>query len=213
MMVTCSEPLDVIGASLKPELDPSVATWNACWRFVQMFDPPASVPPFSQRVPVAAARPAGAGNRAGLLRQGHRRNHLELLAERELTATAARSCAPRMKTWKPPWRWCGACHPRPARSSAAAPRNTWCRMCSCGARARLGRGDQRRNAAARAAEPVVCEPGRPRHQATPACGAAAGGAPGCSRAWRSGRHADQVARSIVERQGEFLDQARSSCGP
>src|SRR5580692_2960122 len=81
-----SEPLDVIGASLKPELDPSVAEVERVLGIVQMFDPPGvgarsvSECLLLQLEQLEPATPGLASAKAIA------RNHLELLAERELTA-------------------------------------------------------------------------------------------------------------------------------
>jgi RNA polymerase sigma-54 factor len=81
-----TEPLDVIGASLKPELDPSVDEVERVLAIVQMLDP-AGVGARSvseclllQLEQLEPATPGVATARAIV------RSHLELLAERELTA-------------------------------------------------------------------------------------------------------------------------------
>jgi RNA polymerase sigma-54 factor len=81
-----SEPLDVIGASLKPELDPSVDEVERVLAIVQMFDPPGigarsvSECLLLQLEQLQPATPGLATARAIAS------DHLELLAERELTA-------------------------------------------------------------------------------------------------------------------------------
>ncbi|HEX4375554.1 MAG TPA: RNA polymerase factor sigma-54 [Steroidobacteraceae bacterium] len=81
-----TEPLDVIGASLKPELDPSVEEIDRVLAIIQMFDP-AGVGARSvseclglQLEQLDPATPGLAAARDIV------RSHLELLADRELTA-------------------------------------------------------------------------------------------------------------------------------
>ena len=82
-----SEPLDVIGASLKPELDPGVEEVERVLRVVQMLDPPGRRRALGERMPAAAARAARLPRPlAWPLAKSIARHHLELLAERELTA-------------------------------------------------------------------------------------------------------------------------------
>ncbi len=107
-----SEPLDVIGASLKPELDPSVAEVERVLAIVQMFDPPGvgarsvSECLLLQLEQLEAATPGLATAKAIA------RNHLELLAERELTALRRelRTSDEELETAVALVR---ACHPRP----------------------------------------------------------------------------------------------------
>ncbi len=107
-----SEPLDVIGASLKPELDPSVAEVERVLAVVQMFDPPGvgarsvSECLLLQLEQLEAATPGLATAKAIA------RNHLELLAERELTALRRelRTSDEELETAVALVR---ACHPRP----------------------------------------------------------------------------------------------------
>jgi RNA polymerase sigma-54 factor len=81
-----SEPLDVIGASLKPELDPGVEEVEEVLRAVQSLDPPGvgarsvSECLLLQLEQLTPATPGLA------LAKTIARHHLELLAERELTA-------------------------------------------------------------------------------------------------------------------------------
>src|SRR3984885_5877763 len=107
-----SEPLDVIGASLKPELDPQVAEVERVLAIVQMFDPPGvgarsvSECLMLQLEKLEAATPGLATAKAIA------RNHLELLAERELTALRRelRTSDEELETAVALVR---ACHPRP----------------------------------------------------------------------------------------------------
>jgi len=107
-----SEPLDVIGASLKPELDPSVAEVERVLAIVQTFDPPGvgarsvSECLLLQLEQLEAATPGLATAKAIA------RNHLELLAERELTALRRelRTSDEELETAVALVR---ACHPRP----------------------------------------------------------------------------------------------------
>jgi len=107
-----SEPLDVIGASLKPELDPSVAEVERVLAIVQTFDPPGvgarsvSECLLLQLEQLEAATPGLAPAKAIA------RNHLELLAERELTALRRelRTSDEELETAVALVR---ACHPRP----------------------------------------------------------------------------------------------------
>ncbi|HEY1725626.1 MAG TPA: RNA polymerase factor sigma-54 [Steroidobacteraceae bacterium] len=107
-----SEPLDVIGASLKPELDPSAADVENVLGIVQMFDPPGigarsvSECLLLQLDQLAVSTP-------GLpCAKAIARHHLELLAERELTALrrALRASDEELETAVALVR---ACHPRP----------------------------------------------------------------------------------------------------
>jgi RNA polymerase sigma-54 factor len=107
-----SEPLDVIGASLKPELDPSVAEVERVLAIVQMFDPPGvgarsvSECLLLQLEQLEPATPGLASAKAIA------RNHLELLAERELTALRRelRTSDEELETAVALVR---SCHPRP----------------------------------------------------------------------------------------------------
>jgi RNA polymerase sigma-54 factor len=107
-----SEPLDVIGASLKPELDPQVEEVERVLAIVQMFDPPGvgarsvSECLMLQLEQLEAATPGLATAKAIA------RNHLELLAERELTALRRelRTSDEELETAVALVR---ACHPRP----------------------------------------------------------------------------------------------------
>jgi RNA polymerase sigma-54 factor len=107
-----SEPLDIIGASLKPELDPNVAEVERVLAIVQMFDPPGvgarsvSECLMLQLEQLEAATPGLAAAKAIA------RNHLELLAERELTALRRelRTSDEELETAVALVR---ACHPRP----------------------------------------------------------------------------------------------------
>jgi RNA polymerase sigma-54 factor len=107
-----SEPLDVIGASLKPELDPHVTEVERVLAIVQMFDPPGvgarsvSECLMLQLEQLEAATPGLATAKAIA------RNHLELLAERELTALRRelRTSDEELETAVALVR---ACHPRP----------------------------------------------------------------------------------------------------
>ena len=107
-----SEPLDVIGASLKPELDPSVAEVERVLAIVQMFDPPgigARSVSECLLLQLEQLEPATAGLASA---KAIARNHLELLAERELTALRRelRTSDEELETAVALVR---ACHPRP----------------------------------------------------------------------------------------------------
>jgi RNA polymerase sigma-54 factor len=81
-----SEPLDVIGASLKPELDPSVEEVERVLAIVQMLDPPgvgARTVSECLVLQLDQLAPSTAGLASA---KAIARNHLELLAERELTS-------------------------------------------------------------------------------------------------------------------------------
>src|SRR5579863_2749332 len=106
-----SEPLDVIGASLKPELDPSVAEVERVLAIVQMFDPPGvGARSVSEcLLLLEQLEPATPGLASA---KAIARNHLELLAERELTALRRelRTSDEELETAVALVR---ACHPRP----------------------------------------------------------------------------------------------------
>ena len=107
-----SEPLDVIGASLKPELDPQVAEVERVLAIVQMFDPPgvgARSVSECLMLQLEQLEPATPGLATA---KAIARNHLELLAERELTALRRelRTSDEELETTVALVR---ACHPRP----------------------------------------------------------------------------------------------------
>jgi RNA polymerase sigma-54 factor len=107
-----SEPLDVIGASLKPELDPSVAEVERVLGIVQMFDPPgigARSVSECLLLQLAQLEPTTPGLASA---KAIARHHLELLAERELTALRRelRTSDEELETAVALVR---ACHPRP----------------------------------------------------------------------------------------------------
>jgi RNA polymerase sigma-54 factor len=107
-----SEPLDVIGASLKPELDPQVAEVERVLAIVQMFDPPgvgARSVSECLMLQLEQLEPATPGLATAM---AIARNHLELLAERELTALRRelRTSDEELETAVALVR---ACHPRP----------------------------------------------------------------------------------------------------
>jgi RNA polymerase sigma-54 factor len=107
-----SEPLDVIGASLKPELDPQVAEVERVLAIVQMFDPPgvgARSVSECLMLQLEQLEPATPGLATA---KAIARNHLELLAERELTALRRelRTSDEELETAVALVR---ACHPRP----------------------------------------------------------------------------------------------------
>jgi RNA polymerase sigma-54 factor len=81
-----SEPLDVIGASLKPELDPSVAEVERVLAIVQMFDPPGVGARSVSECLLLQLDQLQPGTPGLACAKAIVRNHLELLAERELTA-------------------------------------------------------------------------------------------------------------------------------
>ena len=107
-----SEPLDVIGASLQPELDPQVAEVERVLAIVQMFDPPgvgARSVSECLMLQLEQLEPATPGLATA---KAIARNHLELLAERELTALRRelRTSDEELETAVALVR---ACHPRP----------------------------------------------------------------------------------------------------
>jgi RNA polymerase sigma-54 factor len=107
-----SEPLDIVGASLKPELDPSVAEVERVLAIVQMFDPPgigARSVSECLLLQLDQLEPATPGL---VTAKAIARNHLELLAERELTALRRelRTSDEELETAVALVR---ACHPRP----------------------------------------------------------------------------------------------------
>src|ERR1700689_553988 len=107
-----SEPLDVIGASLKPELDPNVAQVERVLAIVQMFDPPgvgARSVSECLMLQLDQLEPATSGL---VWAKATARHHLELLAERELTALRRelRTSDEELETAVALVR---ACHPRP----------------------------------------------------------------------------------------------------
>jgi RNA polymerase sigma-54 factor len=107
-----SEPLDVIGASLKPELDPSVAEVERVLAIVQMFDPPgvgARSVSECLLLQLEQLEPTTPGLASAMAIARH---HLELLAERELTALRRelRTSDEELETAVALVR---ACHPRP----------------------------------------------------------------------------------------------------
>jgi len=167
-----SEPLDVIGASLKPELDPSVAEVERVLAIVQMFDPPGvgarsvSECLMLQLDQLEAATPGLA------CAKSIARHHLELLAERELTALRRelRTSDEELETAVALVR---ACHPRPGSIVS-------------GSSAEYVVPDVfvRR-------KPVLCEPGGPQHQSRQHAGAAAGGALAAQEPGDSQRYAHQ----------------------
>jgi len=81
-----SEPLDVIGASLKPELDPSVAEVERVLGIVQMFDPPGVGGRSVSECLLLQLDQLEPETRGLACAKAIARHHLELLAERELTA-------------------------------------------------------------------------------------------------------------------------------
>ena len=86
-----SEPLDVIGASLKPDLDPSVAEVERVLAIVQMFDPAGRRRTLGQRMPAAAARSARAGHTRSRLRQGDRQESPRAAGRTRTDRAAARA--------------------------------------------------------------------------------------------------------------------------
>jgi RNA polymerase sigma-54 factor len=107
-----SEPLDVIGASLKPEIDPSVDEVEQVLNVVQGFDPPGIAARSVSEcllLQLQQLEPATPGLTTA---QAIARHHLELLAERELTALRRelRSTDSELEAAVALVR---ACHPRP----------------------------------------------------------------------------------------------------
>ena len=107
-----SEPLDVIGASLKPELDPSVADVDRVLAIVQMFDPPGIGARSVSECLLLQLDQLEPGTGGLACAKAIARNHLELLAERELTALRRelRASDEDLETAVALVR---ACHPRP----------------------------------------------------------------------------------------------------
>jgi len=107
-----SEPLDVIGASLKPELDPSVAEVERVLAIVQMFDPPGVGARSVSECLLLQLEQLEPGTAGLACAKAIARNHLELLAERELTALRRelRASDEDLETAVALVR---ACHPRP----------------------------------------------------------------------------------------------------
>jgi RNA polymerase sigma-54 factor len=107
-----SEPLDVIGASLKPELDPSVAEVERVLAIVHMFDPPGVGARSVSECLLLQLDQLEPGTPGLACAKAIVRNHLELLAERELTALRRelRTSDDELETAVALVR---ACHPRP----------------------------------------------------------------------------------------------------
>jgi RNA polymerase sigma-54 factor len=107
-----SEPLDVIGASLKPELDPSLAEVERILGIVQMFDPPGIGARSVSECLMLQLEQLEPGTAGLACAKTIVRQHLELLAERELTALRRelRSSDEELETALALVR---ACHPRP----------------------------------------------------------------------------------------------------
>jgi RNA polymerase sigma-54 factor len=107
-----SEPLDVIGASLKPELDPSLAEVERVLGIVQMFDPPGIGARSVSECLMLQLEQLEPGTPGLACAKAIARQHLELLAERELTALRRelRSSDEELETAVALVR---ACHPRP----------------------------------------------------------------------------------------------------
>jgi len=81
-----SEPLDVIGASLKPELDPGSEEVEHVLAIVQMLDPPGVGARSVSECLLLQLEQLGPTTAGLALAKTIARHHLELLAERELTA-------------------------------------------------------------------------------------------------------------------------------
>jgi RNA polymerase sigma-54 factor len=81
-----SEPLDVIGASLKPELDPSVAEVEHVLGIVQMFDPAGTAARSLSECLLLQLEQLDAATPCLALAKALARSHLPLLAEHELIA-------------------------------------------------------------------------------------------------------------------------------
>jgi RNA polymerase sigma-54 factor len=107
-----SEPLDVIGASLKPELDPSVAEVERVLAIVQMFDPPGVGARSVSECLLLQLDQLEPGTPGLACAKAIARSHLELLAERDLTALRRelRASDEDLETAVALVR---ACHPRP----------------------------------------------------------------------------------------------------
>ncbi|MFI4869575.1 MAG: RNA polymerase factor sigma-54 [Steroidobacterales bacterium] len=107
-----SEPLDVIGASLKPDLDPSVAEVERVLAIVQMFDPPGVGARSVSECLLLQLDQLEPGTPGLACAKAIVKNHLELLAERELTALRRelRTSDEELETAVALVR---ACHPRP----------------------------------------------------------------------------------------------------
>ena len=107
-----SEPLDVIGASLKPELDPSVLEVERVLGIVQLFDPPGVGARSVSECLLLQLDQLEPETRGLACAKAIARHHLELLAERELTALRRelRTSDEELETAVALVR---ACHPRP----------------------------------------------------------------------------------------------------
>jgi RNA polymerase sigma-54 factor len=81
-----TEPLDVIGASLKPEFDPSVDEVERVLAIVQMFDPAGVGARSVSECLLLQLEQLEPGTPGLAIARAVARNHLELLADRELTA-------------------------------------------------------------------------------------------------------------------------------
>jgi RNA polymerase sigma-54 factor len=81
-----SEPLDVIGASLKPELDPSVEEVEQVLAIVQLFDPSGIGARTVSECLLLQLEQLELGTTGLVTAKAIARHHLELLAERELTS-------------------------------------------------------------------------------------------------------------------------------
>src|SRR5450755_2873206 len=179
-----SEPLDVIGASLKPELDPGTDEVERVLCVVQMLDPPGvgarsvSECLLLQLEQLAPATPGLA------IAKSIARHHLELLAERELTALRRelRASDEDLATAVALVR---GCHPRQRR-----------RICGAGCvrapyTARLVGRNQRGDLAKGAAESGLRQSGRTQQQSRQHAHAAAGGALAAQEPRDPQRHLDQ----------------------
>src|SRR5580704_13979679 len=107
-----TEPLDVIGASLKPELDPGVDEVERVLAIVQMLDPAGVGARSVSECLLLKLEQLGPDTPGLATARSIARNHLELLADRELTALRRelRASDEELETAVALVR---ACHPRP----------------------------------------------------------------------------------------------------
>ncbi len=112
-----SEPLDVIGASLKPELDPDVQQVEQVLAIVQMFDPPGIGARSVSECLLLQLQQLDPSTPGLATAKSIARHHLELLAERELTALRRelRTSDEELETAVALVR---SCHPRPGSTVA-----------------------------------------------------------------------------------------------
>jgi len=107
-----SEPLDVIGASLKPEIDPTEEEVERLLSIVQMLDPPGVGARSVSECLLLQLEQLSPQTPGLTIAKSIARNHLELLAERELTALR-RELRASDEEFDAAVALVRACHPRP----------------------------------------------------------------------------------------------------